>query len=169
MRANLDEKSIIAANSQFWEQMLAMKLEPMALRDDFSVGQGYAEGAVNLFGAWKGRIEVWMEDGLACHATAAMLMQARETVTEADTLDAAKEIANMIAGLVKSSLPRPCTMSVPEACVGRGECCKRRRGDDLLAVAFHHASGVMRVSVVEQECVEGGHSFPRSARSDVTD
>lgn len=154
MRASLDEKSIIAANTQFWEQMLGMKFEPIALCGDFRVGPGYAAGAVNLFGAWKGRIEVCMEEGLACHATAAMLMQAPETVTEADTLDAAKEIANMIAGLIKSSLPRPCTMAVPEASVAIADFGKWRRSHDSIVVAFQHARGSLMVGVWEQQCMD---------------
>lgn len=154
MRVELDEKCIIAANSQFWEQMLAMTIEPLAFCEDFCVGRGYAEGTVGLLGAWKGSIAVCMEGGLACHATAAMLMQARETVTEADTLDAAKEIANMIAGLIKSSLPRPCTMTVPEACVDKAEFRKWRRSDDSLVVAFHHATGTLMVRVLEEECAD---------------
>ena len=32
MRASLDEQCVIHANAQFWEQMLAMTLEPMRLR-----------------------------------------------------------------------------------------------------------------------------------------
>ena len=62
-----------------------------------------------------------MNVGLAYQATAAMMMQPLETVAEADALDATKEIANMIAGVIKSSLPRPCTMAVPESTVEAGD------------------------------------------------
>jgi hypothetical protein len=58
-----------------------------------------------------------MAEGLAYQATAMMMMQPLETVAESDALDATKEIANMIAGTIKSSLPRPCTMTVPESIV----------------------------------------------------
>ncbi len=84
---------------------------------EFCVGAGHVLGSVNLGGVWKGRIEVRMAEGLAYQATAAMMMQPLETVAEADALDATKEIANMIAGTIKSSLPRPCTMTVPESAV----------------------------------------------------
>jgi len=36
-----------------------------------------------------------------------MMMQPLETVAESDALDATKEIANMIAGTIKSALPAP--------------------------------------------------------------
>ena len=98
-----------------------------------------------------------MAEGLAYRATAAMLMQPMETVSEADTLDATKEIANMIAGVIKSSLPRPCTMNVPEATVEAKGYCSRSLTEDTLAVAFRHASGDLMVSVWEQECLELRH------------
>ena len=53
--------------------------------------------SVGLFGNWNGRIEVRMARNLADMATAAMLMQPVEAVVEADTLDATREIVNMIA------------------------------------------------------------------------
>jgi CheY-specific phosphatase CheX len=117
MRVQLDEQSVIKANSQFWEQMLAMTLDPMAEPGEFCLSAGHLHGSVTLGGVWKGRIEVRMAEGLAYQATAAMMMQPVETVAEADALDATKEIANMIAGVIKSSLPRPCTMTVPESIV----------------------------------------------------
>src|SRR5208283_6161004 len=117
MRARLDEQSVMKANSQFWEQMLVMTLDSMLIAEQFCVGAGHLLGSVNLSGEWKGRIEVRMARGLAYEATAAMMMQPIDTVVEADALDAVREIANMIAGAIKSSLPRPCSMAVPESAV----------------------------------------------------
>jgi CheY-specific phosphatase CheX len=154
MRANLDEQCVIKANSQFWEQMLAMTLAPLAAPGEFCVDAGHVLGSVVLGGVWKGRIEVRMAEGLAYHATAAMMMQPVETVGEADALDAAKEIANMIAGTIKSSLPRPCTMNLPESIVEAARFCGMPRSEDSLVVAFRHASGDMMVRVLEQQWLE---------------
>jgi CheY-specific phosphatase CheX len=93
-----------------------------------------------------------MAEGLAYQATAAMMMQAVETVGEADTLDATKEIANMIAGTIKSSLPRPCTMTVPESAVEAEGFCGPQSTEDTLVVVFRHASGDLMVRIWEQEC-----------------
>ena len=153
MRAQLDEESVIKANSQFWEQMLAMTLEPIASPGEFCVDAGHVLGSVALSGNWKGRIEVRMAEGLAYEATAAMLMQPRDTVAEADALDATKEIANMIAGTIKSSLPRPCSMSVPESAVEAYRVCGQGWSEDALAVAFRHAAGDLMVRILEQECL----------------
>jgi len=154
MRARLDEQCIIQANSQFWEQMLAMRLDPTLSPGVFCLGPGHIVASVDLSGNWKGRVEVRLAVSLAYQATAAMMMQPVQTVVEADALDAAKEIANMIAGTIKSSLPRPCSMAVPESAVVSARFCGHRRTEDTLAVAFRHAAGDLMVQVWEEECLQ---------------
>ncbi len=95
-----------------------------------------------------------MAEQLAYAATAAMMMQSVESVQEADALDATKEIANMIAGVIKSSLPRPCNMTVPESVVEPEGFCSFTRTEDSLVVAFRHASGDLMVRVWEQEYLQ---------------
>ena len=161
MRAELDEASVVKANAQFWEQMLDMRLELVPESEELCVGAGHLMGSVSLSGMWKGRIEVRLAEGLAQAATAAMLMQPLETVSAADALDAIREIANMIAGVLKSSLPRPCAMALPESavategllhgpvhrehtCGGLSPCCGRTagagvgRGVRAVRVTFPH-------------------------------
>ena len=152
MRAQLDQQNVIKANAQFWEQLLAMTLEPTLTPEQFSVSEGHLFGCVTLTGMWKGRIEVRMAGSLAYEATAAMMMQPVETVGESDALDATKEIANMIAGMIKSSLPRPCAMTVPESAVEREGYRGRPHMEDSVVVAFRHAAGDLMVRVWEQEC-----------------
>jgi CheY-specific phosphatase CheX len=152
MRAQIDEESLVKANAQFWEQMLGMHLEPVPEAEVFCVGAGHMMGSVSLSGMWTGRIEVRLAEGLAQAATAAMLMLPPETVSQTDTLDAIREIANMIAGVIKSSLPRPCAMTVPESAVAEESLCTMPRAEDTLAVAFRHDSGGLMVRVWEQGC-----------------
>jgi hypothetical protein len=147
MGIELDESSIIKANFQFWEQMLAMKLDPLPSPAEFCLDPGHALGTVNLSGAWNGSVEVRMDEGLTYLATAAMLMQPVEEVAEADALDATREIANMIAGVIKSSLPRPCVMTLPEAAIKLEQFSGQLRSEHSVAVLFHHAAGTMMVRV----------------------
>jgi CheY-specific phosphatase CheX len=153
MQANVDEQCVIKANAQFWEQMLSMSLIPLPEPAEFSASAGHLLGKVNLGGVWKGRIEVRLTQGLAYQATAAMMMQPVEAVAEADALDAIKEIANIIAGVIKSALPRPCTMTVPESAVETEAFRAPEPTEDSLIVAFHHASGGLMVCIWEQECL----------------
>jgi CheY-specific phosphatase CheX len=152
MQAMLDEQSVIKANAQFWEQMLAMKLDVLSGKEVPLLGAAHLAGSVALTGAWTGSIEVRLASGLALQATAAMMMQALDSVVEADALDATREIANMIAGTIKSSLPRPCSMSVPNSVVEREAFTVPDSAEDTLLVAFRHSSGDLTVRIWEQEC-----------------
>lgn len=152
MRAQIDEAAVINANAQFWEQMLAMRLEHMPTVGEFCVGAGHILACVQLNGVWTGRVEVRLAGELATAATAAMMMQPAETVSEADTLDATKEIANMIAGTLKSSLPRPCSMTIPESSIEAACFCGPPETDDTILVAFRHETGDLMVRVWEQDC-----------------
>jgi chemotaxis protein CheX len=148
---HVDEESVIKANAQFWEQMLAMTLEHVPMETDIRVGERHLLGYVQLSGIWNGKIEVRLNDKLALSATAAMLMMPLDSVSEADTLDATKEIANMVAGTIKSALPRPCSMTVPESMVEPESLTVPPKTEHTLTVAFRHADGDMMVRVWEQE------------------
>lgn len=157
MHIAVTETSIQKANALFWEQMLAMQLEPIPQETDHQdrrtatrcIGVDHVVGSCSLSGVWSGRIEVRLSRGLALAATSAMLMQAVETVEAADMLDATKEIANMIAGTLKSALPRPCTMTVPSAEIESSDFCILPRTEDSVTVFFHHDSGELMVRVWE--------------------
>ena len=152
MRAELNEASVVKANAQFWEQMLDMRLEPVPESEELCVSAGHLMGSVSFTGMWKGRIEVRLAEGLAQAATAAMLMQPLEAVSAADALDAIREIANMIGGVIKSSLPRPCAMALPESAVANEWHCTGPSTENTIAVAFRHDSGELVVRVWEEEC-----------------
>jgi CheY-specific phosphatase CheX len=148
-------ENIEKASAQFWEQMLDMHLEPCSetwarANQERCIEPNHLVAHCDLSGVWVGRIEVRLTGGLARQATSAMLMQPLESVETADTIDATKEIANMIAGTLKSALPRPCSMSVPSAQLEAGKFCVLPRTDDTVTVFFHHAAGELMVRVWHQ-------------------
>lgn len=149
MQTHIDEESLVRATAQFWQQMLGMKMETVPFDEEFCVGAGHVLVSVSLSGQWNGRIEVRLARELAHAATAAMLMQPVKTVSEADALDATREVANMIAGILKASLP-PSSMTIPESAVIAESLSARLHGDDTLSVAFHHAMGGLLVRVREE-------------------
>lgn len=78
-------------------------------------------------------------------------MQPLEAVSAADALDAIREIANMIGGVIKSSLPQPCSMALPESEVANEGHCTGKRAENTLAVAFRHNAGGLVVRLWEEE------------------
>ena len=153
MRAELEERTIIEASSQFWEQMLAMTVTPVPQAGKFCVGPGHVQAFVGLSGAWNGSIEVRLDERLAAAATAAMLMRPVEKVVLEDTLDAVREIANMIAGVIKSSLPRPCNMTVPSSQLVDECFCSFAQSEDTMMVAFQHEAGELMVCISERALI----------------
>ena len=151
MPSHLDEQSLVRANAQFWEQMLGMQMDTVPFAEDLCVDIGHILVSVDILGMWKGRIEVRMARNLADMATAAMLMQPVEAVVEADTLDATREIVNMIGGLLKSALPQPCSMTVPESAIAAERLCSVLHGENTLTVAFRHEAGGLLVRVREEQ------------------
>lgn len=154
MHVTITVESICNANAQFWEQMLAMELKPIDPAEEIEtqvrcIGMEHVVGSCNLSGVWTGRVEVRLSRGLALKATSTMLMQPEEQVQANDTLDATKEIANMIAGTIKSALPRPCAMTVPSAEVEPADFCIMPRTSDSVTVFFRHAAGELMVRVWE--------------------
>jgi CheY-specific phosphatase CheX len=151
MRAEIDEQHVIEATSRFWEQMLQMKLEPEPIKQQICVGHQHVLSRIDLNGAWQGRVEIRMAEDLARTATAAMLMQPIETVSAADMMDAISEVANMIAGVIKSSLPQPCRMCLPQSKVEECNFCGEQSSVNTIDVTFRHADGKMVVRVAEEE------------------
>jgi hypothetical protein len=152
MRALLDEQSVINANAQFWEQMLAIKLEPVPMAEIFCVGTRHLLGTVELSGVWKGRIEVRIDEKLAYLATAAMLMQSGGHSRRSGYHGRHQRDHQHDCGCPQVlSLPRPCSMTVPESMVEPERICESQRTESTLAVGFRHAEGDLMVRVWEHE------------------
>lgn len=150
--------NIEKASAQFWGQMLGMTLDPCgetwARKDEERcIEPNHVAAYCDLSGVWDGRIEVRLTAGLAREATAAMVMQPVDAVDPCDVLDATKEIANMIAGTLKSALPRPCAMTVPSAGWEAGKFCVLPCTVDTVTAFFHHDSGELMVRVWHQNAV----------------
>ncbi len=70
-------------------------------------------GVVFFAGAWKGAVQVEFEAKLAHHITAHLMAVPLPRQVDSDVRDAIGEVANMIAGNLKSTLPPETVMSMP--------------------------------------------------------
>ena len=73
-------------------------------------------GHVVVSGGWAGDVVVGLSRGAAEALARAMFTP--EQVVEADGLDAVGEFTNIVGGSVKSIVPGPSALSLPEVCVG---------------------------------------------------
>jgi chemotaxis protein CheX len=84
---------------------------PLARIDD--PGPLNVVASISMTGAWDGHVVVSMSEPAAHAVAAAMLALELDDVTDADVLDAAGELVNVVGGQVKSFLPQPCQLSLP--------------------------------------------------------
>lgn len=152
MHAAITEESIAKANALFWEQMLAIRMTHLSGALDgqhaaHSIGKEHVMGRCDISGEWNGWIEVRLSDKLARTATSAMLMQPIDAIDATDVFDAVKEITNMIAGTIKSALPRPCSMTVPTAVTEIKDFYPPSDGGACVCALFQHSDGKLLVCV----------------------
>ena len=76
--------------------------------------------SVSITGAWHGHVVVSCSAQAAQHAAAALLAMDVAEVTQQDTIDALGELANIVGGNVKSTLPSVCAISLPHVITGVG-------------------------------------------------
>lgn len=76
-------------------------------------------GSVRVSGAWQGAVDLALSAPTARLAAAAMLALPDEELDDQDVRDAVGELANIVGGNVKSLLPAPTTLSLPELVPGR--------------------------------------------------
>ncbi|HKS99691.1 MAG TPA: chemotaxis protein CheX [Rugosimonospora sp.] len=76
--------------------------------------------SVSITGAWHGHVVVSCSAQAAKHAAAALLAMDVPEVTQQDTVDALGELANIVGGNVKSTLPPVCAISLPHVISGIG-------------------------------------------------
>ncbi len=152
MVARVTPDAIWNASALFWEPMLGMCVDPFPYSLEASercIGAGHVFGKCEISGAWTGAIEVRLTTDFGRLAAAAMLMQPADAVSDDDMLDAVREIANMIAGTIKSTLPRPCRLSVPSAEIEADDFCALPRTEESVSVFFGHPAGELMVRVHE--------------------
>jgi chemotaxis protein CheX len=76
--------------------------------------------SVSITGAWHGHVVVSCSAAAGRHAAAALLALDVPEVAQQDVIDALGELANIVGGNVKSTLPAVCMISLPHVISGVG-------------------------------------------------
>jgi len=93
-----------------WSSMLNIDLAPGAIASPD--GQMHI-GCINISGAWVGAVEIACPTSAAREFSARMLQTDAASLAEGDVNDAFGELANLVAGQIKSQLPGSTQLSVP--------------------------------------------------------
>jgi chemotaxis protein CheX len=136
---------------EVFRTMLEIETAPAAILADatWRATTPVVIAAVHITGTWKGAVYIECTAEQAFDYTARMMQMDQPTVMSDDVLDVAGEIANMIAGNLKSVLPGANGISTPVVVEGSA-CTLRICGGNLVdRLAFSSPGGIFWVTLVK--------------------
>lgn len=106
-------------------------------------------GAVYLAGGWKGAVHLELECQQSFRLTAKLMAMEPPTSMDDDVRDAVAELANMIAGNLKSLLPSDTVLSMPSVVEGSDFSLKVLGSNESVRLEFDSSDGPFRVTLVQ--------------------
>ncbi len=114
MQLQVAESEVCQVTEEVWNSVLGLGVR----REDggaAAAGQ-QVTGRIWISGAWEGAVVVCSSAYLARRATAILLQVEPDAATADDIRDAFGELTNIIGGNIKSLLPGPSQLSLPDVC-----------------------------------------------------
>jgi chemotaxis protein CheX len=93
-------------------------LHPLMSAEPGVVPVGEVSASVSISGSWHGHVVLKCSAPTARHAAGALLAMEVAEVASADIVDAMGELANIVGGNLKSTLPAQCSISLPHVVFG---------------------------------------------------
>lgn len=107
---DLAREDIVALVEHTWQTLFGAAIE---LSEPFTLGPDGLRASIEISGAWEGRV-VLEYPAASAEAIACSLLEAKPGELEPDAIvDAAGEMANILAGNLKSMLPQPSRLGLP--------------------------------------------------------
>jgi chemotaxis protein CheX len=115
----LDDDALFGIASQIWTAYLDPDgSQPLVRAADADPTDVVA--SISVTGGWDGHVVIGYSERAAAAIAAAMLALPLDEVTNADIVDAAGELVNVVGGNVKSILPGSSVLSLPKSMSGGG-------------------------------------------------
>ena len=103
--------------NNIWDSLLNIPITPTE-KTFKPEGQGNTlASCIHITGAWQGSVTLYCSTDLAKKLATAMISIPEEELTFSETQDVMGEIANIIAGNIKSLLPQPSSISLPSVAI----------------------------------------------------
>jgi chemotaxis protein CheX len=130
-----------------FETMLGLVVEPA--ETPWTAASDRVTAAVYFVGLWNGAILLECSPPQACSFTQLFLSIEQPPAMDDDVRDTLGELANMLAGNLKSVLPRGVCLSVPSVTVGTDYTLRICGGGLVERLGFSTSSGVFWITLVE--------------------
>ncbi len=112
---DLAREDIVALVEHTWQTLFGDAIE---LSEPFALGPDGLRASIEISGAWEGRV-VLDYPAASAEAIACELLEAKPGDLESEAIvDAAGEMANILAGNLKSMLPQPSKLGLPTTVPG---------------------------------------------------
>jgi chemotaxis protein CheX len=108
------EQEILEITETTWQALLGLDIQACALPATIDLADGFWTGKVEISGAWNGFVLLHGSGQLTHSAASGIFANDHSELTAQDRMDAMYELANVIAGHIKSLLPEPCQLSLPQ-------------------------------------------------------
>ena len=130
------EEEIFEITETTWSAMMGLDILPNATYPEPSGDENILIGQVNISGGWDGQVRLHATAALGRATSAKMFAMTPETVQAQDQIDAIYELTNIIAGNIKSLLPKPCRLSLPTVQLGSEWAPSVAKADRISELAF---------------------------------
>lgn len=136
---------IIAITNEVWSSFLDLELTAVSPEEAVLVAP-VLTAVVTISGAWEGAVLLECPAAHAAAAAACMFSTPTTPPSDEEARDALGELANVVAGNVKSLLPAPSALSMP-AVTSAGPPQRVAGATRCRHVAFAAPAGVLHVSI----------------------
>lgn len=108
------EQEIFEVTETTWQAMLGLGIQPGILPTSIDPADRFWTGKVEISGAWNGVVVLHGSEQLAHSAASVIFGNGPLEVSAQEQKDAMYELTNVIAGNIKSLLPGPCQLALPQ-------------------------------------------------------
>ncbi len=143
------QEDVARITADVFQTMLGVEVHPDPSPPPSTRSAQLVTAAVYFAGQWKGALLVECTVGQALHFTARLFGAGVPECINDDVRDAAGELANMIAGNLKSVLPGGVSLSMPSVVEGQDYTLKVCGGNLSTRLRFQSPLGVFSVILVE--------------------
>lgn len=130
----VEEEAVCEIATAVWDSMLGSSLSVCEPREDLAWGEKLSS-CVTISGTWEGVVVLDFSPPFGRRAACLMFGMDDSEVGETEINDTIGELANMVGGSIKSLLPEPCKLGIPQ--VG-ADVDQEVAGDDILPVMRVH-------------------------------
>jgi chemotaxis protein CheX len=157
---SLQSRDVIKIIQEVFSSMLALEISPLDAVASAAPNERKLSASVGIAGEWNGTVTLQCGADTACRLAGAMLAMDPAPDVDEDVKDVLGELANIVAGNIKSMLPGPSSLSLPCVIDGSNYSLEILHGEELInQPLLCHGNGLI-VSIVQAKPTAAARKLP---------